>query len=334
MSRRSGATPFSRSVLCALALVPVILALAACAGEPERVAVATPSALRPVALNPAQALNVVATTSLVGDVVGRVGGDRIHLTVLIAPGTDPHSFVPRPAHSAAVYDAHVVFANGAGLESFLERMLHNAGGHAARVQLSDGLELRPAGAHGDDPGGAGSHEHEEVDPHVWFDVRNVMEWAGLVEQTLSALDPGGASDYRANAAAYRAELQALDEWVLAAVAQVPTARRKLVINHPVLGYFAARYGFEQLGAVYPLSPSAEPSAADVAALEEAIREYGVPAVFAENTVNPGLAEQVSADTGVKLVRLYTDSLGLPGGEAGTYADMMRYDVAAIVEAMR
>jgi ABC-type Zn uptake system ZnuABC Zn-binding protein ZnuA len=310
------------------------LALAGCASAPSAVQIATPDALGPVSLGPGQGLNVVATNSLVGDVVQRVGGDRIRLKVLIPPGTDPHSYVPRPADSAAVYDAQVLFASGAGLETFLSRMLKNAGGHAPRIELSDGLALHPLEAHDGEAVAAGHGPAGEVDPHVWFDVLNVIRWTEEVEQTLSALDPAGAETYRTNAAAYIAELKALDAWVVAETGQVPAGRRKLVINHPVLGYFAARYGFEQLGAVYPLSPSAEPSAADVAALEEAIRQFGVPAVFAENTVSSKLAEQVSKDTGVKLVRLYTDSLGGPGSGASTYLDMMRYDVSSIVAALK
>ena len=317
----------TRKLACFLSAL-VLLLLVACGPNPSEAAgVATPAALRPVPLTGGQPLRVVATTSIVGDVVGRVGGDRIQLTTLMAPGAEPHSYVPRPADSAAVYDAHVLFANGAGLEAFLEPMLANAGGHAARIDLSAGLALR---APQDDHAG----EEGEVDPHVWFDVQNVIEWVDVVEQTLSAVDPAGAPVYEANAAAYSRELQALDDWVVAEAGQVPAANRKLIINHPVLGYFAGRYGFEQVGAVYPLSPSAEPSAADVAALERAIRDLRVPAVFAENTVNPALAEQVARDTGIELVLLYTDSLGGPDSGAGSYVDLIRYDVGAIARALK
>jgi len=115
---------------------------------------------------------------------------------------------------------------------------------------------------------------------------------------------------------------------------VPEENRKLVTNHPALGYFADRYGFEQVGTVYPVSPSAEPSAQDIARLEEAIRQYGVPAVFAESTVNPALAQQVAQDTGVAMVPLYTGSLGGPGSGVESYIDLMRYDVEAIVSALQ
>ena len=306
-----------RTLLPALAVL-ILFTAVACAGQsPTRQTTAS----TPVPLAPGEKLRVVATTSLVGDVVSRVGGDRIQLTTLMAKGTDPHSYVPTPSETAAVYDANLLFANGAGLEEFLVEMLANAGGSAVEVSLSDGLSLRSLS------GGA-------PDPHVWFDVHNVIQWVTTIEQSLSALDPANAAVYRANAAAYIAELQALDAWIGQQVATIPEANRKLVINHPVLGYFADRYGFQQIGAVYPLNPSAEPSAQDLAALEKTVRQLGVPAVFAESTVSAKLAEQVSRDTGVNLALLYTDSLGGPGTGAETYLDLMRYDVQAIVEALR
>ena len=112
------------------------------------------------------------------------------------------------------------------------------------------------------------------------------------------------------------------------------ANRMLVTSHPTFGYLSDRYGLEQLGAVYPVSPSSEPSAQDIALLEDAIREFGVPAVFTESTINPKLAAQVAADTGVELVPLYTGSLGAEGSGAETYILLMRYDVSAIVEALK
>ena len=313
--------PNTKAALFFLTLV-LLLTPAACSRSPavpEPPAQATPP--DPVQLAPGQKLQVVATTNLVGDVVARVGGDRIHLTTLIGWGVDPHSYAPSPRDTAAVHDANLLFANGAGLEVFLAEMLANAGGRGVQVYLSSGLQLRTLSGEGQDP-------------HVWFDVRNVVQWVSTVEQFLSALDPANAAAYQANAAAYTAELQALDVWIVQQVATIPQANRKLVIDHPVFGYFSDRYGFQQIGAVYPLNPSAEPSAQDVAALEQVIRQYNVPAVFSENTVSPKLADQVATDTGVKLFLLYTDSLGGPGTPAATYLDMMHYDVGILVSALR
>jgi ABC-type Zn uptake system ZnuABC Zn-binding protein ZnuA len=287
-----------------------------------------------VPLGSGEKLQVVATTNIVGDVVSQVGGDEIALTTLMETGVDPHSYVPTPAGTAAIHDGHVVFANGAGLEADLEEMFESAGGDAVQVYLSQELEHR---ASGEGPAEA-DHDHgpeeEGLDPHAWFDVQNVIHWAETIEQTLSALDPANAEAYRANAAAYVEELEDLDAWVVEQVATIPQANRKLVTNHPAFGYLADRYGLEQVGAVYPVSPSAEPSAQDIAALQDAILEYGVPAVFTESTVNPKLAQQVAQDTGVELVALYSGSLGGPGSGAESYIALIRYDVKAIVDALR
>lgn len=299
----------------------VLATLSACGNSPQ----GTPS--------PGEKLRVVATTNIVGDVVAQVGGERIDLTVLMGIGVDPHSYTPTPSDSAALHDAELVFSNGAGLEANLDSLLDNAGGEAVQVPLSDGLELRPATGHHEDEA-EDEHEHGDADPHVWFDVQNVIHWTQTIEQTLSEQDPAHAATYQANAEAYIAELKALDAWIVEQVATIPEAHRKLVTNHPAFGYLADRYGLEQVGAVYPVNPSAEPSAQDIAALQDTIRAYGVPAVFTESTVNPRLAEQVAQDTGVQLVSLYTGSLGGPGSGAETYLDLMRYDVVAIVEALR
>jgi ABC-type Zn uptake system ZnuABC Zn-binding protein ZnuA len=292
--------------------------------------------LLPVSLNPGQKLQVVATTNIVGDVVQNVGGDRIDQVTLMGIGVDPHTYVPTPSDTAAVHDAQVVFANGAGLESNLEEMIASAGGDAAEIHVSDGIEfLPPPDKTGQVSSSEETHAHEsDVDPHVWFSVPNVIHWTQNIERALSALDPDNAGYYEQNAQAYIAKLEALDTWIQEQVRSIPEAHRKIVTNHPVFGYFADRYGLEQLGAVYPINPSTSPSAQDVAALQEAIQQYGVPAVFSETTVNPKLAQQVANDTGIKLVPLYTGSLGGPGSGAETYIEMMRYDVTAIVEALQ
>jgi len=314
----------------------VLAIVSGCGGpQPEGSREGMAGTPEPVPLAPGARLKVVATTNIVGDVVRNLGGDQIELTTLMGVGVDPHTYVPTPADTVAVHNAHVLFANGAGLEANLDRMLASAGGQAVRVYLSEGLELRPAVEHqAEEAGHEEEHEHGDFDPHVWFDVQNVIRWTQTVEQTLSALDPDHAAIYQANATAYIGELEALDTWIAEQIATIPPGNRRLVTNHPAFGYFAARYGLEQIGAVYPVSPSAEPSAQDIAALEEAIRRYQVPAVFSESSVNPKLAQQVAHDTGIRLVMLYTGSLGGPGSGAESYIALMRYDVQAMVEALK
>jgi ABC-type Zn uptake system ZnuABC Zn-binding protein ZnuA len=268
-------------------------------------------------------LRLAATTSIVGDVVRAVGGEAISLTVLLPAGADPHTFEPTPREMASLSDAEAIFVNGGGLETFLDSLL--AAVAVPVVSVSDGIVLRALA-----PGG----EEEGTDPHVWFDPTNLVVWAENIAQELALLDPSNADGYAARAGAYAQELRDLDAWIVGAVAAIPRERRKLVSDHQDFGYFVARYGFDELGTVVPgLSTLAEPSAQDLAALETAIRESGVPAVFVGMTVNPALAEQVAAETGTRVVFLYSEALSAPGGPASTYLDLMRYNVDTIVRAL-
>ncbi|MBS1254065.1 MAG: Manganese ABC transporter substrate-binding lipoprotein [Anaerolineales bacterium] len=213
-------------------------------------------------------------------------------------------------------------------------------GDAPVVHVSRGIEFLEAGNSDDgqtEPAEEPGHEdeHGEVDPHTWFDPNNVIIWTDNIEQALSALDPANTVAYEANAQTYKRKLEELDAWIREQVAQIPAENRMLVTDHHVLSYFADEYGFEQVGAVIgAFSTIAEPSARELAALEDRIRQHGVPAVFVSSTVNPKVAARVAQDTGIELAPLYTGSLSKPSGDASTYLDFMRYNVRAIVSALR
>jgi ABC-type Zn uptake system ZnuABC Zn-binding protein ZnuA len=283
-------------------------------------------------------LQVVATTTIVGDVVSQVGGEQIDVHVLLPVGADPHSFDPTPQDIAKVADADLVFANGAGLESFLDPLIESAGAADRMVKVSEGIELRQLSGGTTEADHNDSEDHDQqsgLDPHTWTDPNNVMVWVENIQQALSKQDPANAESYAANASAYTAELKSLDTWIREQVAQVPQDRRMIVTDHTLLGYFADEYGFTQVGALIPgYSTLAEPTAKDLADIEDAIRNQSVPAVFVGNTVNPALAERVAQDTGVRLVYFYTGSLTAPGGDAGTYLEYMRYNVGVIVAALK
>lgn len=295
------------------------------------------TSLAAVELAAGEKLKVVATTSLVADVVGVVGGDHVDLTRLMPLGADPHAFEPTPQDAAAISDAHAVFVNGVGLEAFMDRLLENAGDDVPVVPVSEGVQLLAfEGDHGhDEEEGKTGDAHGENDPHTWFDPANVKVWVDNIENALTVLDPAHAADYGENARAYSAELDALGAWIRDQVARIPQERRELVTDHSVFTYFAHAYGFEQIGVITAASSTlSEPSAQELAALQETIAEHGVPAVFVSTTVNPRLAEQVARDTGIEVVPLYTGSLSDSDGPAGTYLAFMRYDVEKIVEALR
>lgn len=280
---------------------------------------------------------VVATTSIVGDVVAQIGGDEIRLSVLVPLGADAHSFEATPADAVLLARAAVVFVVGVGFEEALEPLLATTG--ARVVELAKFVPLLAWQGHDDKHAkdaehGDEDHPHGEYDPHVWTDPTLVSLWTHAIRDVLSELAPQHTAAFAARAAAYRERLAQLDLWIVQQVSRVPRENRLLVSDHHVLGYLAHRYGFRVAGAVVPgLSPLAEPSARELAELIGTIRALGIPAVFVSTTVNPQLAEQVTRDTGTLLVRLYTESLSDPGGPAPTYLDLMRHNVTAIVSAL-
>lgn len=185
-------------------------------------------------------------------------------------------------------------------------------------------------------GSAGGHHHHEGDPHFWLDPNNVIKYAENIRDGLITADPDGKDIYTQNAAAYIAKLTELDGWIKTQVEQIPAERRLIVTNHESFGYFADRYGFKIIGTIVPsVSTSAAPSAQQLARLIDHIKETGAIAIFLETGASPQLAEQVAAETGVKVVsELYSHSITEAGGKAPTYIDMMKYNVTAIVEALK
>jgi ABC-type Zn uptake system ZnuABC Zn-binding protein ZnuA len=275
-------------------------------------------------------LKVVASTTLVGDVVREVGGEHIQLSVLLPVGADPHTFEPRPQDMAALSEAQVVFINGLGLEEALKPSL-DANVKGALVEVSQGVDVLPfnGGKEGD------ADEHAAGDPHTWMDPNNIIIWTQNIADALAQADPENASSYQVNAQAYISKLKELDGWIRQQVEQVPVEHRRLVTDHSMLAYFAQRYGFEQVGLVIPaLSTNASPSAQELAALQDAIQALGVRAIFVSKEVNPETSTQVAQDTGTNLVSIYSGSLGESGSGAETYIEWMRYNVNAIVEALK
>ena len=178
------------------------------------------------------------------------------------------------------------------------------------------------------------HGHGLLDPHFWFDPVRVKEAVSSIAAKLSELDPEGAQVYQANASAYNQELDALHGWIQEEVAKLPADRRKLVTSHDSFQYFAERYGFEVVGAILPTNIEREPTAQELAELVETIEHEGVSAIFAEKSQSDRLGRRIAEETGAQLIGgLYTGSLGEADGEAGTYIDLMRYNVTTIIEAL-
>jgi len=304
-----------------------------------------PLAAPVVAQTPAtgEPLQVVASFSLLGDLVKNVGGDAVAVTTLVGPGVDAHTFDPAPADLVTLESADVVFEIGLGFEPWLDGFFESTEPQGVRVVVTEGIEPRRADEEheGDEDEGeeheGEEHEHGEFDPHVWHDVANAMVIVGAIRDALVAADPANAATYEANAETTLADLEALDAWVREQVNTVPEDRRKLVTSHDTFGYFADAYGFTVLGtALGSLSTEAgDPSAREIATLVTEIEDAGVPAIFAENVSNPDLMASIAQEAGVVLAPpLYSDALGAPGTAGETYEGMIRANVARIVDALK
>ncbi|QYZ68551.1 metal ABC transporter substrate-binding protein [Neotabrizicola shimadae] len=289
-------------------------------------------------------LNVIATFSILGDIVQNVGGDRVEVTTLVGPDGDAHVFQPAPADAQAVAGADVIVANGLGFEGWMDRLVEASGTKATIITASEGVTPRAFEEEGHDHAEGEDHDHAEEeaghdhdhggqDPHAWQSVANVEIYVGNIERGLTAADPEGAETYKANAAAYMAELQAVDAEIKAAIAALPEDRRTIVTSHDAFGYFGDAYGMT-FKAPQGISTESEASAADVAALITQIRDEKIPAVFMENISDPRLLDQIAAETGAKVGgTLYSDALSGPEGPAGTYLTMMRYNIGQLTAAL-
>jgi ABC-type Zn uptake system ZnuABC Zn-binding protein ZnuA len=281
-------------------------------------------------------LRVAATTPLLADVVAAVGGDRVRVESLLPRAVDPHAFQPRPADVRRLSAAQAIYLNGLGLETPWERLL-TAAGREKWVDLSEGMTVRhlaePCTACDDHAHHA--HGDPVPDPHVWLDPTKVAHWADRIAADLARRDPEHADAYRARADAYRAKLDELDRWIRTEVETVPEDRRRMVTDHASFGYFCDRYGFRQEATLMPgFSTLAQPSARDLAQLEEQVRAENIRALFVGETGHTALARRVARDTGAKVIPLYTCTLGAPDGPAGDYLSMMRHTVRAIVDGLK
>jgi len=318
-----------------LVLVAAAMGITGCgsSSDPQRESAATDGG----------APRVLAVETFLADIARNIAGDKMAVASLIPVGTDPHGFELTPADAVRVAECDVLILNGAGLEPSLEEMAETIGGQAQVIEASAGLVSRTPREGEEAPEsedemaeGEEHHHHDQGDPHFWLDPNLVVKYVENIRDGLSRADPSNASTYKQNAAEYVESLSELDAWISHQVADIPSAERQLVTNHESFGYFADRYGFQVVGTVMPsVSASASPSSQQLAGLVAVIRETGVPAIFLETGSDPRLAEQVAAETGVKVVtEIYSHSLTDTDGAAPTYIDMMKANTKAIVEALR
>ena len=275
-------------------------------------------------------LPVVATFSILGDLVKNVGGDRVEITTLVGANADSHVYSPTPADAKKVGASKVVFVNGLGLEGWLTRLVKASGSKAPIITVTKGIKTRKmeeAKGHGH------GHSHQANDPHAWQSVANAKIYVSNIRDALIAADPGGKQAYEANARAYTAKLDALEAEVREAIAKIPADRRRIITSHDSFGYFGAAYGI-QFTAPIGVSTEAAVSAKDVAKIIAQIKKQKIPAVFMENISDSRMMEQIAKESGAKIGgQLFSDALSDEKGPAPSYIDMMRHNVQQLAVAL-
>jgi zinc/manganese transport system substrate-binding protein len=261
-------------------------------------------------------LKILATFSILGDLVKNVGGDRVEVVTLVGPNGDAHVYTPTPADAKKLGEAKVVVINGFGLEGWMTRLVKASGTKAATVFASKSVKSRKM----EDEG------HQVTDPHAWQSIANTKIYVANIRDGLSSADAAGKSAYEANAAAYLAKLDELEKDVKAAIGKIPADHRRIITSHDAFGYFGAAYGMEFISPE-GVSTESEASAQDVAKIITQIKKQKIPAVFMENITDPRMMQQIAKESGAKIGgTLFSDALSDDKGPAPTYIDMMRNNI--------
>jgi zinc/manganese transport system substrate-binding protein len=282
--------------------------------------------LVPVGASAQEKIKVVATFSILGDMVGQVGGDRIEVITLVGPDGDAHVYSPTPTDARKVADAKVMVTNGLKFDGWINRLVKSSGTKATVIEAAAGVSTKSERPER-------GHTHGGIDPHAWQSVSNAKLYVATIRDALVAADPSGRSAYEANASAYLLRLDELEADVKAAIARIPADRRKIITSHDAFGYFEHAYGLDFI-APQGVSTEAEASAKDVARIIQQIKKERITAVFFENISDSRLIERIAKETGAKVgERLYSDALSPPGGPAATYIEMMRHNIRAFSAAL-
>jgi zinc/manganese transport system substrate-binding protein len=293
----------------------------------------------------AEPLRVVATFSILADLVKNVGGAEVAVTTLVGADGDAHVYEPTPADAKAVGQAQLVVVNGLHFEGWMDRLLKSSAYSGEVVVASQGVKPRQMAEepddhdahqakpeHGEKP--AGHHHHDsDIDPHAWQDLGNGQIYVNNIIAALVKVDPAHAEAYQQRGKAYLAQLKEADQWVRQQLATVPPAQRRVITSHDAFGYFGAAYGVKFLAPV-GWNTENEPSAKDVATLIRQIKQAGTRAIFVENMSDPRLVKQIADEAGgVVGGALYSDALAPAGQPGDSYLGMFRYNVPALTAAM-
>jgi zinc/manganese transport system substrate-binding protein len=275
---------------------------------------------------------VVATFSVIGDMLANVGGDHIDIKTIVVAGGDCELYQPTAADVATVASARAVFINDLNeeFEPWLEPLLRQALFKGTKVVVT--RNVRSLTAEEEHPV-SGRQLPAAIDQHAWLDPRNGIIYVRNVAAALTRLDPAGAADYRAHAAAYTKQIEAIDDWARKEIAGVPAGKRRVLASHDSLEYIANAYGITLL-TVNGWTNKSEPSAEELAKLARQIRADHVKALFLDSITDPRAMQRIAGETGAVIGgTLYGDSLSAAGGEADSYLQMLRSDVSTLKAGM-
>ncbi len=269
-------------------------------------------------------VDVLVTTTQLGDFAREVGGEAVAVDQILQPNSDPHDYEPRPSDVEGAASAEVIFASGDDLDAWIGEIVSDSGSDAEVVDVGAGVPIRL-------PGEPSGEEASKYDPHWWHDPRNAEAAVREIERALVAADPAHRAVFARNARAYLAQLRALDRGIARCIGAVPPARRKLVTDHDAFGYFADRYGIEVVGAVIPSQTTqAQPSAKDLSALAKTIEAEEVEAIFPESSLSSKVADAIARQTGASAEHsLYGDTLGPEGSSGEAYVGMEEANAEAM-----
>ncbi|GAA6621488.1 metal ABC transporter substrate-binding protein [Scytonema sp. NUACC26] len=269
---------------------------------------------------------VVATSTIIANLAEEVGGDEVQVTGILKPGTDPHVYEPVPQNTRVMEEADLVLYNGYNLEPGLIKLMKSAAGKTR--QLAVGEVVKPLQL-------AEKSKGKVPDPHVWGDVKNAIAMTHAIRDALIKLSPEDKEEFTKNDQRLTKELEQLDSWIKTQIQTIPANKRKLVTTHDAFQYYGRAYGIPIAGTLIGISTEEQPSAQTVKGLVEEVKKIGVPAIFAETTINPALIKTVAQEAGVKLApsQLYSDSIGAPGSPGDTYIKMMQSNTQTVVEAL-
>jgi zinc/manganese transport system substrate-binding protein len=284
--------------------------------------------------NAAETLKIASFSTVLTEVVQKVGANHVNVAGLIKPGQDPHEYQPTPSDLTQAADAKLILLSGKHLEHYLDKVQQATGAKAESLAVGDDLPTLKMKADPDEPQAKAEADQNGMidDPHWWNSVANVEKATIIVRDALIKLDPDDRADYEKNARGYLAKLEALDSWAKRKVAELPRDKRKLVTSHDAFQYLAKDYGFK-IYAIEGVSTETEPSNRHVAELIDDIKSQQVKAIFLESSLNPKVSREITRETGAKIGgTLYADGLG--AGDGMTYEGMVRHNISTIVDSLK